>query len=653
MKKSLLLSLLTFPAAICFAQVDVAATSGTATATYTTLKGAFDAINAGTHQGAITLSITANTTETAQAVLNASGGTVNYTSVMIKPATGVVATVSGSLASDALVKILGSNVTIDGSNSGGTTRDLTITNTSATSPVVLTVHSPSSTAPVHHITLKNTIFVNGVNTSSAVVFHDGAATPVGGYFNNITITNNVVNKAYIAFYLMSAIESGSGANTVISNNDLSTTGANAIRMVGVYLQGWDGATVENNTIGNFDTTNAEIRRGVWLATGTVNTLVSNNTISNLNYTGTSGGGAAGISVTPGNTGASSAANVTVSGNTISNFTSSGSGSIFSGIYVAGTLTNGVKIEKNKISTIKNTNTGGYGSQGIYLASTSTASNMLVANNLISGVSAYGYSSLGGVNDNANGIIITAGGGYKVYHNTVAMNVSGTSSSRSSAFNVTSGVTAAGAIDVRNNLFSNTQTQTGEKYAVYCGASNSVFSNMNYNNYYSSGTNLGYIGSTRATLADVQAGFSGNVNSLNVEPIYTSATDFHPTVANTALDNKGTPLADVLMDLDGVVRSTTTPDLGVYEFATTTMAVNETSKATLSYYPNPVVDVLTINNPSSINAVEIFNTVGQKVQSHKSDNKKKVEIDMSNLKSGMYLVKVYSGDKEEVIKVMKR
>ena len=69
---------MTFPAAICFAQVDVAATLGTATAKYTILKGAFDVIKAGTHQGAITLSITANTTETAQAVLNASGGTVNY-----------------------------------------------------------------------------------------------------------------------------------------------------------------------------------------------------------------------------------------------------------------------------------------------------------------------------------------------------------------------------------------------------------------------------------------------------------------------------------------------------------------------------------------------------------------------------------------------
>ncbi len=80
------------------------ATSGTAAATYTTLKGAFDAINAGTHQGAISLSITANTTETATAVLNASGGTSSFTSVLIKPATGVTATILGSIASAPLVR---------------------------------------------------------------------------------------------------------------------------------------------------------------------------------------------------------------------------------------------------------------------------------------------------------------------------------------------------------------------------------------------------------------------------------------------------------------------------------------------------------------------------------------------------------------------
>jgi hypothetical protein len=66
------------------AQVDLTASGGTPTGSFTTLKGAFDAINAGTHTGTITISITGNTTETASAVLNASGsGSASYTSIGI------------------------------------------------------------------------------------------------------------------------------------------------------------------------------------------------------------------------------------------------------------------------------------------------------------------------------------------------------------------------------------------------------------------------------------------------------------------------------------------------------------------------------------------------------------------------------------------
>src|SRR5690242_17230161 len=54
--------------------VNVTATAGTTGPTnYTTLKGAFDAINAGTHQGTITIDVLADTTESATAVLNNSG----------------------------------------------------------------------------------------------------------------------------------------------------------------------------------------------------------------------------------------------------------------------------------------------------------------------------------------------------------------------------------------------------------------------------------------------------------------------------------------------------------------------------------------------------------------------------------------------------
>ena len=68
------------------AQVNVTATGGTLAASYTTVKGAFDAINAGTHLGTIGIALVGDTTETAPAVLNASGaGAASYTTIGISP----------------------------------------------------------------------------------------------------------------------------------------------------------------------------------------------------------------------------------------------------------------------------------------------------------------------------------------------------------------------------------------------------------------------------------------------------------------------------------------------------------------------------------------------------------------------------------------
>ena len=70
-------------------------TVGSSVPNYTTLKIAFDSINAGKIKGTIILQIVDNTTETAVASLKASGtGSSNYTSVTIYP-TGT-SSISGS-----------------------------------------------------------------------------------------------------------------------------------------------------------------------------------------------------------------------------------------------------------------------------------------------------------------------------------------------------------------------------------------------------------------------------------------------------------------------------------------------------------------------------------------------------------------------------
>lgn len=115
--------------------VFVTASGGTAFASYSTLKGAFDAVNAGTHTGTITIDIAANTTETAPGVLNSSGaGSASYTSILIRPTVDGVSVSGPTATGRGLIELNGAdNVTLDGDNpnSGGTNRNLTITNTAA------------------------------------------------------------------------------------------------------------------------------------------------------------------------------------------------------------------------------------------------------------------------------------------------------------------------------------------------------------------------------------------------------------------------------------------------------------------------------------------------------------------------------------------
>jgi len=278
--------------------------------------------------------------------------------VTFKPYTGVTATIAGPSAGGSLFRVFKTNyITIDGSNSdGGTTRDLTLENTSATSPMVVPFGS-SGTTPITNVALKNCVVRNGVNTNTPVVISDGTTAGNAGYFSNIEVRNNRIEKAYIGVYCNAAVAALNGSGLTIVGNDLNTSGANAIRYVGLYLQGVDGGVVAGNDIGNFETATSETDRGIWLATSTVNTIVNANRIHDLRYTGTLGYGAKGIGISTG----AAAAGVVVSNNMIFNITGDGDsyttfGCTYTpvGIYAWGTGQGGVGIYANSIYLYGNT-----------------------------------------------------------------------------------------------------------------------------------------------------------------------------------------------------------------------------------------------------------------------------------------------------------
>ena len=72
----------------------------------------------------------------------------------------------------------------------------------------------------------------------------------------------------------------------------------------------------------------------------------------------------------------------------------------------------------------------------------------------------------------------------------------------------------------------------------------------------------------------------------------------------------------------------------------------------SLYPNPVNDRLHLNAIDAINNISIYNLLGQEVMSSRPEVSN-TEVDMSNLPTGMYIVKVKVGEQLGTYKVVKK
>lgn len=72
----------------------------------------------------------------------------------------------------------------------------------------------------------------------------------------------------------------------------------------------------------------------------------------------------------------------------------------------------------------------------------------------------------------------------------------------------------------------------------------------------------------------------------------------------------------------------------------------------TFYPNPVKDVLNLSYSQNINKVQVINILGQEVRTVSMDATQ-AQVDMSDLPSGTYLVKVTSDNQVKTIKVIKQ
>ncbi len=483
--------------------------------------GAFEAINNGVVTGNVNIEIAGDLAS--ETGLNALNQFATPFPINIYPTGGVLRTISGS-AAGAVIKLNGAdNVTIDGLNTGGNALTISNTSTAATTAVIWNASLGPDLGATNN-TIKNCTLSNG----SSSVLNFGIAvsgTTIGGTGadnDDIVIQANTISACATGIYAIGTATVSSGGLDNLNINSNSITTNTSVASIGIKLGNALNATISQNTL-DIQQSSSNAPVGISLETGFNNSTVTKNNVVRSLYTGT----------------------------------------------------------------------GGYGGRGITIGTGSATSAITLSNNVIYGVSGDNHTAFG--NSSSIGIAIgiignsstlsTTTGGINLYNNSVNMNgdYSRASAAITTALYVGSG---ASALDIRNNIFVNSLNNTNgsggssKAYAIYSAAANTAFTTLNYNNYFVSGVQgvLGFLTSDRTNLAGIVTGFSGNANSYNANPNFTSNTNLLP-VANAFPSNYrlGTTISGVITDYSGTTRSNP-PDVGAYEGVDANRWIGTTSTA---------------------------------------------------------------------------
>lgn len=414
--------------------------------------------------------------------------------------------------------------------------------------------------------------INGPAVSAAVIFNVAAAT----FTERVTLPAITGASATNTITFNGA---GAAATTLTWNsttfNDYTWlfNGADFIRIQNMRIEN-TGATegygiqllsqANNNIISNCTIVLPITATGsnqVCISAASSFTTLGNNANNLSIQNNTLIGGRIGI-VHNGNTSAL-ANGVLIQGNTITE-------SHFAGLYFQ--YMNAPEIAGNSI-TLRQGNTGSYGSQLRNCDAFTYTRNTILNPGLYGGyflncnVSTTGFAEIS--NNMVGGLFQTTATAYglyfgtsnylKIYHNSVYVNHSGTTSR---------GIQLAGqtaAVEILNNAVSAVANGTGA-VSVYL-ASTAGLTSMNNNMYHSNGATLVFLSTAYVNLANLQTGQPAyNNNSQSGWPNFVSATDLH--TFGVPLSNWAAPIGGFALDFDQQARPLAPdliPDVGADEF----------------------------------------------------------------------------------------
>jgi hypothetical protein len=502
------------------AQVSVTATAGTTGPTsYTTVNAAFTAINGGTHQGVILITVTANTTEPATPVqlLSTGVGSAIYQSVKIMPSGNVtINSATTPTASRGILEFVGADsITIDGDDPATLgARNLTIqmATTTTAGTACIRFSSSSSTADGCRLaTVKNCNIVGGRNSATLTTASYGIFSGLSSAAATITTTSGAADND----------------SMLIENNSIQRCyyGIYAYGIASPYLM--DNLIIRNNVIGSEVQANNVGFRGIYVANTQITASPNSVLIEGNDVQG---------------------------GDTLTGFSTNIAG-IDLNITNAGAI-----IRNNNVHNVENPTTGGYGAYGVFISSATNNSNIHIYNNFIRDIRAFHYVSSYTTYTNYGIFSSAAVTNVRINNNTIVLqkpnNGSGTANfSACVAFSSTTSTLA----EFRNNILINKQSDnTGQACnGFYLGSVNILSSSaMNNNNYFVTGVsgNVGRITTANyASLSVWRSATNRDSSSFFVDPSFLSTTNLHLSAVKSILESNGLTIAGISTDIDGNVR----------------------------------------------------------------------------------------------------
>ncbi len=586
------------------AQISLTATAGTLVGAYPSLTAAFAAVNAGTHQGLITINITSSYVEPGTALLHGSGaGAASYIGILIQPVIDGVVVTGASAIGRGLMELNGAdNIVINGDNpnSIGTNRNLTFTNTAANGTAftsVIRVALSTLVTSSDNVTVTNCILngsatgrnVLGFNSTTGAEFTSFGILVAGGAS---TVSNTADPSAITS--VSTAVGTGVTCLTFTATNNQIDACARAISVQGSATTVATGTSITNNVIGAATAGNATTvyARGIQVS-GFGSATVAGNTIRNLE--GFVDSQIAAISICE--------------------------------VAIAG---NACLVERNIVDRVYNASVNTFGAYGINIGG---GTNHVVRTNCIAYVN---HDMTGGsASSTTFGVfgMRLQGSGHQIYHNSVNLFGLRPGTPNGTILSAACGIvnTSASGLDIRNNIFANNVTGgttailnaalylpsggtagmnlTLNNNAYYCGSNTStdgiaqVSVSASAANLYLPGN---FIASSNAPATNLRA-YTSTLNvagtndneswGSNTAPPFVSNTDLHLNLSSGQLSNveqKGVSgLVGVATDIDAQVRpnaGTTTPDMGYDEVAVATCAAANAgtiSPAVIDRCPNDV------------------------------------------------------------------